>query len=358
MRQKEVCLLDFGLGPDLEERKFRILQAIIDDYILTASPVGSRTISRKYEQKLSSATIRNEMSDLEELGYLASPHTSAGRVPSAKAYRLYVDRFMHLAPLSPEEAEHLRGHFDRRMRQVHAVAQRAAQALSDATNYASVIVTQPTQPPSLRIQHIQIVPVSAGLALMLLVTDSGTVKQTLLHLSTDYDIDDLYRISRILSEQLAGRKLEDAPAALRRVSGEWNDAGVALMEALRGACEQITDEPQVQPEVVVGGSANLLRYPEYSDVEKARELLLVLETKEKLMQLLRHGPGMEFTVRIGPETGMPETVDCSVVTGTYRLGDTLGTIGVIGPTRMQYQKVIAVLDYVGRTFARILDDNG
>ena len=338
---------------DLDERKFRILQAIIDDYILTANPVGSRTISRKYEQHLSSATIRNEMSDLEEQGYLDSPHTSAGRVPSVKAYRLYVDRLMRLAPLSDEEAEHLSGHFDQRMRQVHAVAQRAAKALSDATNYASVIMTRPTQAAVLRMQHLQLVPVSPGAALLVLVADSGVVKETLLHHRMDLDADDLYRISRILSARLAGCKLEDVPAALLQMAGEWSDQSALIGDILEAAREQMAIQPQ--PDVVVGGSANLLRHPEYSDIARARELLTVLETKDKLLKLLEQGAGMEFTIRIGPETGMPETANCSVIVGTYRVGnDTMGTIGVIGPTRMHYQKVIAALDYVGRTFAQIL----
>jgi len=340
---------------ELDERKFRILQAIIDDYILTAIPVGSRTISRKYEQKLSSATIRNEMSDLEELGYLDSPHTSAGRIPSNKAYRLYVDRLMRQVPLSVEETQRLHGHFDRRMKQVHAVAQRAAQALSNATSYASVIMTRPTQSTVLRVKHVQLVHISPGVALLLLITGNGLVKETLLHLSADLDIDDLYRISRILSERLVGCKLEDVPTALAQMAGDWHEQSALLTDLLEGVRDQM-DVPQ--PEVVVGGGANLLRYPEYSDVEKARELLAVLETKDKLLRLLEQGSELEFSIRIGPETGLPETADCSVVTGTYRVGnDTIGTIGVIGPTRMQYQKVISVLDYVGRTFAQILRDS-
>ena len=341
---------------ELDERKFRILQAIIDDYILTANPVGSRTISRKYEQKLSSATIRNEMSDLEELGYLDSPHTSAGRVPSNKAYRLYVDRLMQMVPLSAEETEHLRGHFDRRMKQVHAVAQRAAQALSNATSYATVIMTRPTQSTTLRVKHLQLVHVAPGVALLLMITENGIVKETLLHLSADLDIDDLYRISRILSERLVGCKLDEVSAALMQMAGDWREQRALLTDILEGMGDQVAAS---QPEVVVGGGANLLRYPEYSDVEKARELLAVLETKDKLLRLLEQGSELEFSVRIGPETGLPETADCSVVTGTYRVGnDTIGTIGVIGPTRMQYKKVISMLDYVGRTFAQMLHDTG
>lgn len=339
---------------ELDERKFRILQAIIDDYILTASPVGSRTISRKYEQKLSSATIRNEMSDLEELGYLDSPHTSAGRIPSPKAYRLYVDQLMQHVALSNEEVLQLRSHFDRRMRQVHSVAQHAAQALSHATRYTSVIMTRPKKNSTMRVKHIQLVLVSPGMALMVLVTDIGVVKESLVHLGTELGIEDLHQISRILSEQLTGLRIEEVPAALKQMAGEWREHTALIGDILQGVHAQ---QEAPSPEVVIGGSANLLSYPEYSDVEKARELLSVLETKDKLMRLLEHGPGMEFTIRIGPETGIPETRDCSIVTGTYRIGnDTIGTIGIIGPTRMQYQKVIAVMDFVGRTFEQILSD--
>jgi len=184
----------------------------------------------------------------------------------------------------------------------------------------------------------------------------GVIKETLLHLSAELGIDDLYRVSRVLSERLVGCKLEEVPAALTQIAGEWREQSALLIDILEGARDQM-DAPQ--PEVVVGGSANLLRYPEYSDVEKARELLSVLETKEKLLRLMEQGSELEFSIRIGPETGLPETTDCSVVTGTYRVGnDTIGTVGVIGPTRMQYQKVIAMLDFVGRTFAQILRDPG
>ncbi len=338
---------------ELDERKYRILQAIIDDYILTAAPVGSRTISRKYEQKLSSATIRNEMSDLEELGYLDSPHTSAGRIPSHKAYRLYVDQLMQRVPLAPDEMQALQAHFDRRMRQVQNVAQLAVQALSDATHYTSVIMTRPTQATHTTLKQLQLVNVGAGNALMLLVTDGGTVKQTLLRLGREMGQDDLYHTSRVLTERLAGTRLEDVPAKLTQIAAAWDEGQDVLSGVLEGVQQQIAQTPHT--ELIIGGSAHLLSYPEYSDVDKARELLQVLETRDKVMRLLETGGEMEFSIRIGSETGMAETRDCSVVTATYRVGsDTLGTIGIIGPTRMQYSKVLAALDYVGRTFADMI----
>ena len=154
---------------DLIDRKYRILQAIIDDYIMTALPVGSRTISRKYEQKLSSATIRNEMSDLEELGYLDSPHTSAGRIPSYKAYRLYVDRMIHPMPLSEEETAFIKGCFDRRINQVEELSARIAKALSSMTHYTTAVMTRAPREEQV-FSHLQLVPVSDRRLLLVIVT--------------------------------------------------------------------------------------------------------------------------------------------------------------------------------------------
>lgn len=207
----------------LDERKYRILQAIIDDYIMTAMPVGSRTISKKYDiGGLSSATIRNEMSDLEELGYLEQPHTSAGRVPSLKAYRLYVENLLRGAHTLPaEEARALRNHFDVRARQVENVIANAARAISDVTRYTAV-VTAP-RPRTPRIRRAQLVPVSEGAALLVLVTDAGTVKDALIPVDAAMSADDLHAVSNLLSEQLEGatsRAGEGAPFRARgRVPG-------------------------------------------------------------------------------------------------------------------------------------------
>ena len=181
------------------ERKERILRAIIDDYILTALPVGSRTISRKYETSLSSATIRNEMSDLEELGYLAQPHVSAGRVPSAKAYRLYVDELLEEKPLPADEAA--RAYFTERVRQMEDVVTSAAQAISEITRYTAVVML-PKQ-LELRVSCLQLVPMPRGAALLVIVTDTGAIRDTVIHVSESLDADALYAISRMLTERLA-----------------------------------------------------------------------------------------------------------------------------------------------------------
>ncbi len=339
---------------DLIDRKYRILQAIIDDYILTALPVGSRTISRKYEQKLSSATIRNEMSDLEELGYLDSPHTSAGRVPSNKAYRLYVDQMLRPTPLSEEEKDFINSCFDRRLGQVDDVSTRIAKALSSMTHYTTAVMTRSPRNEQV-LSHLQLVPIADGRALLILVTRSGAVKQSVLDLGARIAPDELYTVSRILSSQLEGLRLSELPAALMRLSG---GAETGIHQVIRAMAEQ--QPPESQSDIValaVGGRSNLLSFPEYSDVDKAKSLLSVLETREKVLSLLNHNGEMEISIRIGPETGLEETKDCSIVTASYRLGDgRVNTIGLIGPTRMQYGKVLSVLSQVGKSLGTILDE--
>jgi len=341
---------------DLIDRKYRILQAIIDDYILTALPVGSRTISRKYEQKLSSATIRNEMSDLEELGYLDSPHTSAGRVPSNKAYRLYVDQMLRPVPLSVEETAFINRCLDRRQHQVEDLSMRIAKTLSSMTHYTAAVMTRSPRNEQV-LSHMQLVPVSERRALLILVTRSGTVKQSIIDLDVPAAPDELYTVSRILSRQLEGFTLSELPAALMRLSGGCETDVHSIVRAI--AQQQ---HPEAQSDIValaVGGRSNLLSFPEYSDVDKAKALLSVLETREKVVSLLSQQGEMEISVRIGPETGLEETKDCSLVTASYRMSDgRVNTIGLIGPTRMQYGKALSVLTQVGRSLTDLLEEQG
>ncbi|MBP3429018.1 MAG: heat-inducible transcription repressor HrcA [Clostridia bacterium] len=340
---------------DLVDRKYRILQAIIDDYILTALPVGSRTISRKYEQKLSSATIRNEMSDLEELGYLDSPHTSAGRVPSNKAYRLYVDQMLRPMPLSVEETAFINSCFERRTHQVADLSTRIARALSSMTHYTTAVMTRSPRSEQV-LSHLQLVPVADRRILLVLVTRGGAVRQSVLDVPRSIAPDELYAVSRILSARLEGTPLSALPGRLVELSG---GADMGMAGILQAMTEQQPEEAQSDVSaLVIGGRSNLLSFPEYSDVDKAKALLSVLETREKVVSLLSNNGEMEISVRIGPETGMEETRDCSIVTASYRLSDgRVNTIGLIGPTRMQYGKVLSVLGQVGRSLSELLDEN-
>lgn len=338
----------------MDERKFLILQAIIDDYIMTAMPVGSRTISRKSGVGFSPATIRNEMSDLEELGYLDQPHTSAGRVPSNKAYRLYVDHLMKVVKLSRDEREWMHDHLISKSKQIEGVIRSAAGVLSDATQYTSVIVAPKLG--TLRIRHVQLVPVAERTALMIIVTNVGIVKDAVINIPEGMEADDLYSISRMLTQKLADKPLEAVRQAFAEMLRNAEQNRKLLGETLQ-VIEKKLESDDDTTDVIVGGSAKLLDYPEYSDVGKAKNFLSVLESRDTLRKLIGRDGGMEITIRIGPENEVPELSECSIVTASYRVGGhSHGTLGIIGPTRMNYNRVISVLDFMGRALSDVLSE--
>jgi len=334
----------------LDDRKFMILRTIIDDYISTAVPVGSRTISRKHGVGFSPATIRNEMSDLEELGYLAQPHTSAGRVPSAKAYRLYVDQLMRTHKLSEEDMRRINEHMKTRVGEVEEVIRCAAQALSDVTNYTALVVAPHLE--TLRIKRVQLIPVNEGSALMIIVTNAGLVKDAVVRVPEGLTSQLLYSISEMLTEQLSGLTLGQMRAKFALMFRDLKEHRRLLASVLDVMENRLREEPE---EITVGGSSNLLAYPEYADIDKARTFLSVLESREKLYPLLRQTGSMEFTIRIGPENDLPELHDCSLVTAVYRIGNsTAGTLGILGPTRMNYGRVISVLEFMCKALSSLL----
>ena len=338
----------------MDERKLRILQAIIDDYILTAVPVGSRTISRKYETSLSSATIRNEMSDLEELGYLDQPHVSAGRIPSAKAYRLYVDQLLKSGRINADSADAIRAHFGNRVQQIEKVIDQAAQVISSLTGYTAVVLEPGGKQP--RIRNIQLVSVSQNTALVIIVTDAGLVRDHIITVPRAMDSDELYAISCALTEALANCTPEQAceriPILMARM-----ESNAALLQSFSGVISEAR-EGRTPRRVAVGGVSNMLSFPEYSDTEKARNFLSLIETRDKLASVIAQNGDVAFTVRIGPENGLPEMSDCSIVTATYSTrSGRQGTIGVIGPTRMQYSRVLSVLSSMGQQLSELFGSN-
>lgn len=334
---------------DIEGRKARILKAVIEDYVLTAMPVGSRTISKKYETNLSSATIRNEMSDLDEMGYLAQPHVSAGRVPSPKAYRMYVDGL--LGASFPEDAS-AREYFAGHVRQMEDVVTCAAQALADITHYTAVVM-MPKQ-LELRISCLQLVPMPRGQALLVVITDTGAVQDTVIRVSQSLDGDALYAISRMLTERLSGRTLRQVQEMLGLYARQGG-GDLRVLEGISALAAQM-ERQNATDTLTIAGAHNILNYPEYADVEKARAFLSVLEGRDKLIALLSRSTA-PFTVHIGRETGIEEMADCSVVTASYRVGlGHRGAIGVIGPTRMPYRTVLSALSAVSALLTDMLGD--
>ncbi len=335
----------------MDERKRRILCAIVEDYVETASPVGSRTVCGKYLAELSSATIRNEMGNLTQLGYLEQPHVSAGRVPTASAYRFYVDGLEDRDTLSAAE----KGRIDRemlsRVKQMSDVVQSAAEVLSDITNYASVVM-MPKQ-EDLKILSLHLLPLSRASALIVVVTDGGIIRDSHLHVSEMLDQEALFAISRMLSDRLRHKTLREAQLMLRGCAqnAPWDPQVLDGIAELAAQLERQSAHDSLR----VAGSHNMLRYPEYADVRRARDMLGALRDTQPLLGLLKEDADGDLTVRIGPESGIPQMEDLSILTASYQVGrGHRGAIGVIGPTRMPYPRVMSILRTAGNALTHIL----
>ena len=333
----------------LSDRKMMILKSIIDDYILTGIPVGSRSLSKKPDLDFSPATIRNEMADLEEMGYLDKPHTSAGRMPSDIAYRLYVDRLMNVNQITSQEANNIRQYFNLKMNELEQVIDTTARVLSELTHHISLVMSP--QLEIIKIKRIQIVKLTETKALLIIVTDSGIIKDTVILISGGIDEDYLNMLSNVLTQNAANKTLGEAAQIIREVCGSQIGDQRALLDEIFSAISENSD----RKDVVLGGVKNILDYPEYADTKKARDLLQLLETKDMLYDMLDVTGDLEFSIKIGSENAFEEFKNMSVVTATYRVGgQKMGSFGIIGPTRMDYGKVISVLNYVGLSLNEIL----
>ncbi|MFZ5973802.1 MAG: heat-inducible transcriptional repressor HrcA [Bacillota bacterium] len=336
----------------LDERKMKLLKAIVDDYIHTATPVASRALSKRHDFGLSSATIRNEMSDLEEMGYLEQRHTSAGRIPSEKAYRLYVDSLMSLPRLSGKEISMMRSYFQERMDEIEDVILQTARALSSMTDYTAVVLAPQYQ--KITVRHVQLVPVGVGKALLVVVTDAGVVKDALLQVPEDFDAYDLERISRQLTEWFSNKTTSVIQDIFVSIVQDEMSRHRSMFEKIMETID-ISLRPSEQKDVVVGGANNIFNYPEYKNPEKVKSFLSALEHKDILYKMLSEATKVELSISIGAENPFDDVRDCSIVTATYRVGNTTyGSMGLIGPTRMNYARAVAVLNHVGKSLSEIL----
>lgn len=330
----------------LDDRKKRILRAIIDDYIDTAEPIGSRTIARKHELGLSSATIRNEMADLEEMGFLAQPHTSAGRVPSDKGYRIYVDSLMEVKDLPIEEIENIRKSLEIKINEMSQLIRQASIVMSKITKYTSLAITPQMKKSSLK--ALQVVPVEPGKALVLVVTNAGIVRNELVKIREQVTPDFLIKVSNIINEKLSGLSIEQINLrVIREIENELGSYKDVLSPILSGVADCINQIDNL--EVFLDGTTNIFNYPEFRDIIKAKEFLDMLDEKELLFRLLSNtlDNAADINVQIGNENEIAEIKDCSLVTTTYCVGNVvIGSIGVIGPTRMEYGRVISSLNHI------------
>lgn len=332
------------------DRKLQILKLIIDDFISTAQPVGSRTIAKKYTLGVSSATIRNEMADLEELGYLLQPHTSAGRVPSDLGYRLYVDSLMKQGILGGEQKETIRNLLVNKIIEVEDVIAEATKLLSDMTQMTSFI-SLPLFKKS-KFANMKLIKINESKVLLIIVSDSGVVKSIQLGLR---DVDQLMldNLSDGLLNLLKGATIEDFN--VKKISGlkmEYPECSLVIEYLIPILKDTLRDLDDV--ELCLEGAKTIFDLPEFHNVLKAKEFLMAIENKDLLYSVIRDLESNGITVKIGTEIGVEQFRECSIVSATYKFNeDNIGRIGVLGPTRMEYGTIISVVDYIRKTLSDI-----
>lgn len=337
----------------LNERKKQILQIIIEDYISSAEPVGSRTIARKYDLGLSPATIRNEMSDLELLGYLEQPHTSAGRIPSAQAYRFYVDALIEPGTLTDNDMALIDGWYNERRRNIDDIFQSTAKILSRMTQNVSMVLTN--QQTIANFCYLKFLPLDSQHAILCIVADDGSIDTNVVDIPLGMSSEEMDYLAGKMSKLLEDRNLSDISVEILQNVHTDVVEDKLIFSSLLQAVRKMTGRRQEQ-KVFLGGTKQLLNQPEFRDVERVRNLLGILEEEKVLKDLLQGGEDSGLKVTIGSENKFTGIQDCSMVQATYRLnGQIVGTMAVLGPTRMEYGKVISVMDYLHKYLKTILD---
>lgn len=337
----------------LNERKKKILQIIIEDYISSAEPVGSRTIARKYDLGLSPATIRNEMSDLEFLGYLEQPHTSAGRIPSAQAYRFYVDALIEPGTLTDNDMALIDGWYNERRRNIDDIFQSTAKILSRMTQNVSMVLTN--QQTIANFCYLKFLPLDSQHAILCIVADDGSIDTNVVDIPLGMSSEEMDYLAGKMSKLLEDRNLSDISVEILQNVHTDVVEDKLIFSSLLQAVRKMTGRRQEQ-KVFLGGTKQLLNQPEFRDVERVRNLLGILEEEKVLKDLLQGGEDSGLKVTIGSENKFTGIQDCSMAQATYRLnGQIVGTMAVLGPTRMEYGKVISVMDYLHKYLKTILD---
>ncbi len=341
----------------LGDRKLAILRTIIDDYIMTAEPIGSRTIAKKYNNELSSATIRNEMADLEEMGFLRQIHTSSGRIPSDKAYRFYVDELMQVNALSQCEAQYIKDVYERKTAQLEDLLMLTAKTLSDISNYTAIAIGPKYD--DILIRNIKLISVDENYILVVVVTDSGIVKDILVR--KPFEMDECYidSVSEKLNYYFKGRSV-----------GQLNDnvyddvkngflKDKVFFNSLVDAISETVDVDSGR-KVYMEGLNNILDIPEYNDIVKAKEFFSLMKKKELMYDLVDGTAESGVSIHIGEENPVSEMKGFSVITAAYCVNKKIyGSVGIIGPKRMNYPKVVSLMDNVVENLTKhllMLDD--
>lgn len=329
----------------LSERKEKIIRAVIDNYVDSCQPVSSADIQTNYLPSLSTATIRNELAALEEMGYLDQPHTSAGRVPTPAAYKLYVEKLMPKRELSSEELEIIRKYFDSKITEIDDVLRSTAKVISEITNLTGVACFPNVGEAVIR--NVRIVRITDEMALVVIVTDRGVLKDATVTVPSEVSDDYFNTASNFATGAFGGHRIDDVrepESLITQIKDEFRMVFNTIVEILEG---YLSDSEQHH--ILLEGSSNLLEQPEYSNVDKAKAMLRMLESKEKLAPVLDRDIGLTINITNEGESA-EDAPECAIVTANLSThGVNIGKAGVIGPIRMDYSKIVSVLDYIGKT---------
>jgi len=339
---------------ELTERQRRVLQAIVEDYVVTAEPVGSRTIARRYVTDVSPATIRNDMADLEEMGFLDQPHTSAGRVPSDAGYRYYVDEILEESSVPEEQARLIERVLGTKMRQVESLVQATVRVLADTSSLISIVLGPQVEPAS--VVKVDVAYVDKGRALLVLVTDAGFIETKLVDVPESLDPAKLKEMTDIVNGLLQGQTWESLtrPGTLRDLKRALRGYEAMLdntIEFLRSSLEPVASE-----RVYISGVARLLDLPEFRNVERAKAVLGILDREQIVSRMLLENLAEGVTVTIGRENKRREMADCSLVSAPYHLGrHPVGAVAILGPKRMDYGLLLSLVELVATNLDEALD---
>ncbi|MDN7245810.1 heat-inducible transcriptional repressor HrcA [Planococcus shenhongbingii] len=325
----------------LTERQLLILKVTVDDYIQSAQPVGSNQLSKKSELPFSPATIRNEMADLEGLGFLEKTHTSSGRIPSEKGYRYYVDHMLTPRPLPKQDIQQLQSIFEDKIAETEEIIKRSAMILSELTNYTSILLGPDVRKHT--VKKLSIVPLTMDTAVAIIVTDNGHVENRVFTIPEGLDPADIEKMVNILNDRLVGVSLNELHLRLEQETLTVFKQHVNRYGELFSTFRKAVISPH-EDNVYYGGKLNILRQPDFHDLHKIRDLMNVMEESKHIPMILPVG-SQGLHIRIGSENALSAMEDCSVITVSYDIGEEqTGSIAIVGPKRMDYKRVVTLLD--------------
>ncbi len=328
----------------LDERKRKILKEIVDEYIETAEPVSSAVIVEKYENNISSATVRNDMAELEKAGYLEKTHTSSGRVPSAKGYRLYVDELLKYDNISLEEIKYIQEKLETKANGIEELTKIATTTLSEITHYTTVSIGPKTT--GQLIEEIKFVLLGNRMLMGIIVTDSGLVKETIIKFDEDITTEQVETLNYFFNNRLKGEPIEKIDTPLEEYIFRELKYSIKI---IRPIVEQMKKLIEEEEKIYLEGTNKNLELPEFKSLDLVKNFVNLLDTKEVMLDILNTGFAEDIQIYIGDENDTEELKDFSIVTFKHSVGDKdLGTIGIIGPKRMNYSKVISVMKYISK----------